>query len=41
MPAHFMYIWSMLQTIDVLCGLLVLFVVIWYIFPRFGILYQD
>jgi hypothetical protein len=26
---------------NILCGHLVYFVVIWYIFPRFGILYQE
>jgi hypothetical protein len=36
-----MAIWSILGTLEICYGHLVYFVVIWYIFPRFGILDQE
>jgi hypothetical protein len=36
-----MTIWSSLRPLEVFNGHLVYFVVIWYIFPRFGMLYQE
>jgi hypothetical protein len=36
---YFMSIWSILQPLEIFYGHLVYFVVIWYIFPRFGVLY--
>jgi hypothetical protein len=33
-----MTIWSILRPLEIFYGPLVYFVVIWYIFPRFGIL---
>jgi hypothetical protein len=33
--------WSILLPLEIFYGHLVYFVVIWYIFPRFGILYQE
>jgi hypothetical protein len=36
-----MTIWSILLPLEIFYGHLVYFVVIWYIFPRFGILYQE
>jgi hypothetical protein len=33
--------WYILRTFDIFYGHLVNFVVIWYIFPHFGILYQE
>jgi hypothetical protein len=36
-----MTIWSILWPLEILNGHLVYFVVIWYISPRFGILYQE
>jgi hypothetical protein len=39
MLVYFMDIWSIFRPVDVL--ILWPFVVIWYIFPRFGILYQE
>jgi hypothetical protein len=36
-----MTIWSILRPLEIFYGLLVYFVVIWYILPRFGILYQE
>jgi hypothetical protein len=41
MLAYFMDIWSILQPFGTLNGHLVYFAVIWYISPRFGMLYQD
>jgi hypothetical protein len=41
MLVYFMVIWSILLTSDILCGHLVNFMVICYIFPRFGILYKE
>jgi hypothetical protein len=38
---HFMTIWCILVLLEIFNGHLVYFVVIWYIFPRFGILYQE
>jgi hypothetical protein len=38
---YFMTIWSILRTLEIFYGHLVHFVVIWYISPRFGILYQE
>jgi hypothetical protein len=37
----FMTIRSILPLLEILFGHLVYFVVIWYIFPRFGIFYQE
>jgi hypothetical protein len=39
--AYFMTIWSILLPLEILNGHLVHFVVIWYIFPRFGTFYQE
>jgi hypothetical protein len=36
-----MTIWSILLPLEIFYGHLVYFVVIWYIFPRFGILDQE
>jgi hypothetical protein len=36
-----MTIWSILRPLEIFYGHLVYFVVIWYISPRFGILYQE
>jgi hypothetical protein len=36
-----MDIWSILWTFYIFYGRLVYFVVIWYIFPHFGIYYQE
>jgi hypothetical protein len=36
-----MTIWSILRPLEIFYGHLVYFVVIWYIFPRFGILDQE
>jgi hypothetical protein len=36
-----MVIWSILRPFGIFCGHLVYFIVIWYIFPRFGMLYQE
>jgi hypothetical protein len=39
--ANFMTIWSILRPLEKFFGHLVYIVVIWYIFPRFGILDQE
>jgi hypothetical protein len=39
--AYFINIWSLLRPLEIFYGHLVYFVVIRYIFPRFGILYQE
>jgi hypothetical protein len=36
-----MAIWSILRPLEIFYSHLVYFVVIWYISPRFGILYQE
>jgi hypothetical protein len=36
-----MTIWSILGQLEIFYGHLVYFVVIWYLFPRFGILEQE
>jgi hypothetical protein len=36
-----MAIWSMIRQFGIFCGQLVYFMVIWYIFSRFGMLYQE
>jgi hypothetical protein len=41
MLVHFMTISSILRPFGTFCGRLLHFVVIWYIFPRFGLLYQE
>jgi hypothetical protein len=41
MSVYFRDIWSILLPCGIFCGHLVYFTVIWYIFPRFGILYQE
>jgi hypothetical protein len=41
MLVFFMTIWSILRPLDIFYGHSVYLVVIWYIFPRFGILYQE
>jgi hypothetical protein len=41
MLMYFMNIWSILWPLEIFYGHLVYFVVIWYIFPRFGILYLE
>jgi hypothetical protein len=38
---YFMTIWSLLRPLEIFYGHLVYFVVIWFIFPRFGILDQK
>jgi hypothetical protein len=38
---YFMTIWSILLPLEILYGHLAYFAVIWYIFPRFGILCQE
>jgi hypothetical protein len=38
---YFVTIWSILMLLEIFYGHLVNFVVIWYIFPRFGILCQE
>jgi hypothetical protein len=38
---YFMDRWSILCPFVIFCGRFVKFVVIWYIFPRFGILFQE
>jgi hypothetical protein len=39
--AYFMTIGSILRPLEVIYGHSVYFVDIWFIFPRFGILYQE
>jgi hypothetical protein len=39
--AYFKTIWFILRPLKIVYGHLVYLVVIWYIFPRFGILYQE
>jgi hypothetical protein len=41
MLVYCMGIWSILWTFNIFYGHLVYFVVVWYIFPRFGRLYQE
>jgi hypothetical protein len=41
MLEYFMAIGSTLRQFGIFCGHLVYFMVIWYIFPRLGILYQE
>jgi hypothetical protein len=41
MLVHFMSIWFILRSLKIFNGSLVYFVVIWYIFPCFGMLYQE
>jgi hypothetical protein len=41
MLVYFMAIWSILRSFGLFCGHLVYVEVIWYIFPRFGMLYQE
>jgi hypothetical protein len=38
---YFMTIWSILRPLEIFNGHSVYFVVIWYMFPRFGILDQE
>jgi hypothetical protein len=38
---YFITIWSILRPLEIVYGHLVCFVVIWYLFPRFGILDQG
>jgi hypothetical protein len=38
---HFMAIWNIRQPFGISYGHLVQFLVIWYIFSRFGMLYQE
>jgi hypothetical protein len=38
---YFMTIWSYLRPVDIFCGHLVHFMVIWYIFSRLGKLYHE
>jgi hypothetical protein len=38
---NFMTIWSILRPLEIFYGNSVYFVVIWYISPRFGNLYQE
>jgi hypothetical protein len=41
MLVYFVSIWSILRALEIFFGHVVYFVVIWYIFPRFGMLYQE
>jgi hypothetical protein len=41
MLVYFMCIWPILWLLEIFYGHLVHFAVIWYIFPRFGMLYQE
>jgi hypothetical protein len=41
MLEYCMAIWSILRPLEIVYGHLVYLVFIWYIFPRFGILYQE
>jgi hypothetical protein len=41
MLVNYMAIWSIVRLLGIFCGHLVYFMVIWYIFPRFGMLYQE
>jgi hypothetical protein len=41
MFVYLMAFWSILGPIRIFYGHLVYFLIIWYIFPRFGILYQG
>jgi hypothetical protein len=41
LSVYFMDIWSILRPFYIFRGNLVYFVVIWYIFPGFGLLYQE
>jgi hypothetical protein len=41
MLVYFILIWNILLPFDIFYGDLVLCVVIWYISPRFGMLYQE
>jgi hypothetical protein len=36
-----MTIWSILRPFGIVCGHLAYVMVIWYVFPRFGMLYQE
>jgi hypothetical protein len=38
---NFLTIWSILRPLQIFYGHMLYFVVIWYISPRFGILYQE
>jgi hypothetical protein len=38
---YFMTIWSILRPLEIFYGHLEHFVIIWYIYPRFGILDQE
>jgi hypothetical protein len=38
---YFMTIWSILRPLEIFYGNLAYFVVIWYIFSRFGMLHQE
>jgi hypothetical protein len=38
---HFRVIGNILRLFDIFCGHLVYFVAIWYIFPCFGMFYQE
>jgi hypothetical protein len=41
MLVYFMTILPILRPLEIFYGHLVYFVVIWYIFPRFGMLYRE
>jgi hypothetical protein len=41
MPVYFMAIWSILRPFCIFCGRLAHFMVIWHIFPRFGMLDHE
>jgi hypothetical protein len=41
MLVYFMDTWSILQSFVIFYGHLVKYLEIWYIFPRFGILFQE
>jgi hypothetical protein len=38
---YFLTIWSILRPLQIFYGHMSYFVVIWYVYPRFGILYQE
>jgi hypothetical protein len=38
---YFMVLWSILRPFENFCGHLVNFIVIWWIFSRFGMFYQE
>jgi hypothetical protein len=41
MLLHFIVICNILQPVGILSGHLIDFTVVWYVFPRFGMLHQE